>query len=130
MRKIIIYFFKVIKVLTIKIRIPCDFLFTWILFYSNGILFSSFISNGLPRINVNIKGKCSFGKNFSMNNCEIANPIGRVHHCIIVVGPKGILSIGNNVGISSTTIICQDKIVIGNNGNYLAAHAKIFRYVG
>ena len=52
-----------------------------------------------------------------MNNRESSNPIGRFNRCSIIVGKKGDLIIGDNVGMSSTAIVCHNRIEIGNNVN-------------
>ncbi|MFD0777274.1 acyltransferase [Flavobacterium myungsuense] len=68
-------------------------------------------------MNISIGGKCIIGTNFRMNNRESSNPIGRFHACSIVVGKKGMLTIGSNVGMSSAAIVCQDSIEIGDYVN-------------
>lgn len=90
---------------------------TFLIFYCNNIKHSTFKSNGVPKINVGIGGEFSIGHNFRMNNYEMSNPIGRFNRCSIIVGKKGKLIIGNNVGISSTAIVCHSSIEIGNNVN-------------
>ena len=75
---------------------------------------SDFKTFGIPIISVSKRGKLRIGKNFSMNNKYYGNIIGRQQPCIISVSQGAELIIGNNVGISSTAIICSKKIVIGN----------------
>lgn len=108
---------KVIKRIHYSVFKPIDQLLTWFIFYSNGIDFSSFRSHGRPKVNVGIGGRCSIGSNFKMNNRESSNPIGRFHASSIVVGKKGKLTIGKNVGMSSTAIVCHNNIEIGDNVN-------------
>jgi acetyltransferase-like isoleucine patch superfamily enzyme len=115
MQIIFVYFLKTIKIFLLKIKKPFDYVLTYFILYANGVEFSRFKSNGWPKINIGIGGKCTIGDSFTMNNREFSNPIGRFHACSIVVGKKGILSIGNNTGISSTAIVCHNKITIGNN---------------
>ncbi|MDB5157650.1 MAG: transferase hexapeptide repeat containing protein [Mucilaginibacter sp.] len=50
-----------------------------------------------------------------MHNILSGNPIGRSHKCVFVIGPKGVLTIGDNVGISFTAINCQKHILIKDN---------------
>lgn len=95
----------------------CDNLISSIIFYLNGVQFSSFNNNGWPKINVALGGKCFIGTGFRSKNREMSNPIGRFHQCSIIVGKKGNLIIGNNVGMSSTAIVCHERIEIGNNVN-------------
>ncbi|MBN2730617.1 MAG: acyltransferase [Bacteroidales bacterium] len=114
MQRAAIYLMKGIKVLKNKIQRPIDKVITLIIFYANGVKHSSFISLGIPRINVSLTGECTIDKHFRMNNREMSNPIGRAHRCLLIVGAKGRLIIGNHVGISSVTIICQNRIEIGD----------------
>lgn len=97
---------------------PLDWLLCYYKMFANGVSFNNFTSNGIPLIDVAMGGKCVLGTNFKMNNRESNNPIGRFHHCSIVVGKKGFLHIGNNVGMSSTAIVCHERIEIGNNVNF------------
>lgn len=117
MQKLFVYLTKGLKLIKAKALKPIDQLLTFFILYSNGIIFSSFKSNGLPKINVGLGGKCTIGNNFRMNNREMSNPIGRFNRCSIIVGNKGNLIIGNNVGMSSTAIVCHHSIEIGDNVN-------------
>ena len=57
----------------------------------------------------------TIGDNFIIFSGEAINPITRnVRGCIFVNGGAN-LSIGNNVGMSSPTIWCDENIVIGND---------------
>jgi len=84
------------------------------LFKINNISYQKGVSfNGLPTIY--IQGTVQIGKNFKINNRINANPIGRNHKCLFVVRQNAKLLIGNNVGMSGTTIVCQKKITIKDN---------------
>ena len=72
-----------------------------------------FLSNGTPI--VSIQGSFEIGENFKINNNINANPIGRNYKCIFIVRKGAKLTIGNSVGMSGTTIVCQKRITIGNN---------------
>lgn len=115
MRRIVVLIFKVFNYARTKILIPHDHLFSFFIFYLNGVDFSSFKNTGYPKINIGLGGKCVIGKNFRSNNREMSNPIGRFNRCSIIVGKKGTLIIGDNVGMSSTAIVCYDRVEIGNN---------------
>jgi acetyltransferase-like isoleucine patch superfamily enzyme len=71
-------------------------------------------TNGKPYININKDGYLEVGSNFVMNNGNYYNQIGRNDICHLIVGKNAHLIIGNDVGISSTTIVCEEKVVIGN----------------
>jgi acetyltransferase-like isoleucine patch superfamily enzyme len=117
MRKILVYSYKAFNKITYLTRSPFDNFFTYIILYFSGAYFKTFKVSGLPKIIISLGGVCSIDKNFKMNNKQSCNPIGRFQACSIFVGPKGNLTIGHNVGISSTAIVCHDKIEIGNNVN-------------
>lgn len=117
MQKLLVFISKAYKKIIYFIYIPFDRAFTFFVLYSNGCEFTNFCSHGSPKINVGIGGKFKIGKDFKINNRESANPIGRFHRCSIIVGKKGNLIIGKNVGMSSTAIVCHQKIEIGDNVN-------------
>jgi acetyltransferase-like isoleucine patch superfamily enzyme len=71
---------------------------------------------GIPRITVSrMDAVLKIGNHFRMNSGRLFNEIGRYQPCVLVVGPRAVLKIGDNVGVSSVAIICQLEIVIGNN---------------
>lgn len=117
MQILFIYIIKILKWSKFQILRPFDQIITYVILYTNGIHFSSFKSHGIPNINIGLGGKCIIGPNFKMNNRQSANPIGRFQPCSLIVGKRGELLVGNNVGISSTAIVCHEKIVIGDNVN-------------
>jgi len=115
MQNAIILIFKVLKLLKVKFLEPLDWLMGCFIFYINGVQFSNFKNYGRPKVNVGLGGKFFIGKNFRSNNREMSNSIGRFNACSLMVGKKGVLIIGNNVGMSSTAIVCNEKIEIGDN---------------
>lgn len=117
MQILFIYTLKILKWSKFQVLRPFDQIITYVILYTNGIHFSSFKSHGIPYVNVGLGGKCAIGTNFKMNNRESSNPIGRFHSCSIVVAKQGNLVMGNNVGMSSTAIVCHNKIEIGDNVN-------------
>lgn len=88
---------------------------TLFLFKCNNVTVHSFSSNGIPYIMVARRGKFIIGNNFKMNNGINGNPIGSYRKCTFFVDRDAILTIGENVGISQTAIICHISITIGNN---------------
>lgn len=117
MQKWIVLFFKALRLIKNKFLQPVDWAMSYVVFYTNGVQFSSFKNHGWPRVNIGRGGKCVIGKGFKSNNREMANPIGRFNRCSLIVGNKGILIIGKNVGMSSTAIVCHHQIEIGDNVN-------------
>lgn len=93
-----------------------NFLFTKILFSCNNVCYSTFRTGGVPYIMVERKAKGIFiGRNFAMNNGINHNPIGVPQPCSLIVYKGGVIMIGDNVGISQTTLVAFDRIEIGNN---------------
>ncbi|MGQ1946426.1 acyltransferase [Geofilum sp. OHC36d9] len=92
-----------------------SWLYVVFMFIVNGVKFSSFESFGFPIINISLKGKCSIGRGLKMHNGAKFCASGINGKCKIDVRNKGELIIGNSVGLSDVTIICQEHITIGNN---------------
>ncbi len=67
---------------------------------------------GVMRVIVTRRGKLTLGSNFTVNSGNNYNIIGRQQKTTLWV--EGVLSIGNFVGMSSTTIVCNHEIEIGN----------------
>lgn len=107
--------FKIFKQIYSLFSYPIYYLFTRLLFYLNGVYFSSFKSYGIPYIHLSLNAKCFIGEKFKMNNGVKFSNSGENGKCRIEVRENAILSIGNNVGISDVTITCYQKIIIGNN---------------
>jgi acetyltransferase-like isoleucine patch superfamily enzyme len=114
--KIFILAFKVIKRINKFILKFLEQIISFILMKLNGVVFEKgFKSRGIPWVDVFLGGSFVIGNNFEMNNGKKYNNIGRQHQCSFVIGGKGQLIIGNNVRISSTSIVCHKKIRIGDN---------------
>ncbi|WP_339709588.1 acyltransferase [uncultured Kriegella sp.] len=67
------------------------------------------------KIFIRNQGSITIDKNVSFNSGPYANPIGGDTKMTIIVGKSAVLNIGSGAGISNSTIICQDKITIGDN---------------
>lgn len=89
---------------------------TFIRFWLNGVKHSAFKSSGLPAPYVKIAcgGQRVAGKGLVLSNNVRTNPLGN-NRCIFYVHNNATLTIGENVGMSHTTIITMDDIVIGND---------------
>ena len=72
-------------------------------------------SRGIPFIRVNKASTIKIGKHFIINNGERYNSIGRQEKCVFSIRANAELSIGDYVGISSSTIFCNKEVSIGNN---------------
>jgi acetyltransferase-like isoleucine patch superfamily enzyme len=83
-------------------------------FYLNGATFEKGLKvNGFIQVEVTRRGTLTIGEALHLNSGHNYNVIGRQQKCIYWV--EGTLSIGSNVGMSSTAIICNYQISIGNN---------------
>lgn len=92
-------------------------IFTKFMFKLNRIKYSpeGFFSKGKPNISIHHTAKVTIGKNFKINNTIMSNPIGGKEKCLLIVRENSTLVIGNNVGISGTTIVAQKEIIIEDN---------------
>ncbi len=90
---------------------------TWVILKGNGVLFSSFLTNGVPKVLTSKGCMISIGKNFKMNNGYYGNQIGYNLPCTFHVEKGGSITIGNSVGMSQTTLYSSKggDIRIGNN---------------
>lgn len=107
-------FFKVLKAINRKINRCWSIFCTHIIFWGNGIKHHDIIAYGIPCVNVSLGGKCFIGKKFRITtgvNYSLVGTLGTR----ILVGQKGVLQIGNNVGMTNTTIVAQESVTIGDN---------------
>lgn len=65
---------------------------------------------GIPQVYVTRRGKVRIGENFRVNSGSNHNIIGRQGRTII--WSEGAITIGNNVGISNSALICRNEIII------------------
>ncbi len=73
----------------------------------------------------NTPGGIVIGDNVSINSCRKANPIGGDTKTILFAKNNGIITIGNDCGISNSTIFACEKIVI-QNGVRIGGSVKIY----
>lgn len=100
---------KIFQVLKKQIYTPC----AKIIFTLNGVSYGSKLKvKGFLNVNVTRRGSLLIGNNLSINSGNNHNIIGRQQRTIFWV--EGKLMIGNNTGMSSTAIICNHEIDIGN----------------
>lgn len=114
--KFIILTIKVLKRLYKIACLPYEQTMSSIIMKLNGVVIDTgFKSRGIPCVDISLGGSFFIGKNFRMNNGKKYNKIGRQQQCFFIVGKKGKLNIGNNVGISQTALICEKSISIGDD---------------
>lgn len=107
--------FKVVKAISRWIRTRCSTLHVGMLFRLNGIRFGRGLKAiGIPSVNVSLGGSATIGERFTIRtgcgNTEIGSVGSRIR-----VGPKGILTIGDRVGMSNATIVCEESVEIGDD---------------
>ena len=91
-------------------------MFTRLLFRINGVVYGSHLkSKGVPMLDVAKAATMRVGDHFRMNNGQRYNMIGRQHRCSFFVTGAGSINIGNNVGVSSVSLVSLVGITIGNN---------------
>ena len=88
---------------------------TYLIFRKNSIKYESFNVTGIPIVQKHKSSNLKIGSNFSLNNSYSGNIIGRQQPCILIADKNSSIVIGNNVGMSSTAIICAISIEIGDN---------------
>lgn len=67
------------------------------------------------KIYIKNNGKISIGKNVYINSSIQANMLGSSSFSALVCGKNGIIKIGNNVGISNTSITAHKAVIIDDN---------------
>jgi acetyltransferase-like isoleucine patch superfamily enzyme len=115
MHKILIKLYKGYKFLFRIVAGIFSKLYCSLLFYLNDVLVVSFSSYGFPYLHKSMDAQVFIGENFKMNNGAKYSDSGLNGKCRIEVRDNAVLTIGNNVGMSDTTITCHEKITIGNN---------------
>lgn len=115
MSSLIRYSATAVKVIHYKLMYSWSSFMTYVLFRSNGVVFHNFVARGVPIINTRLSSSIKIGRDFQINSGKYHNMIGRQQRCYFVVSGDCELIIGDNVGMSSTAIVCQKRITIGNN---------------
>jgi acetyltransferase-like isoleucine patch superfamily enzyme len=109
-------FFKFFKKANYKLSNVLTYTSVYLKIKTNDVIVGKgFKCNGVPVIDVYEQGQFCIGDNFTMNNGSKFNRIGRQQPCYFIVLDYACLTIGNNVGMSSTAIVCHQEISIGNN---------------
>ena len=78
------------------------------------IIFKAYKALGRAKINVSMGGRASIGNNFYIRTGQAYTEVGSLGSRILV-GPQGVLTIGNNVGMSNATIVADLSVTIGDN---------------
>jgi len=86
-----------------------------VVFIANGIDYSTINVLGIPIVQVARNGKCKIGEKFTCVNDAKFSTLGINRRCKLLVYPRAILKIGNNVSMSNTTIVATKFVEIRNN---------------
>ncbi|NTW21503.1 MAG: acyltransferase [Nostocales cyanobacterium W4_Combined_metabat2_030] len=104
------------RVLIDILRFPwktIQYTFNLILFRVNNVIYGKdWKINGI--IYIFNKGQIKIGNSFRANSAKNANPIGGDTSLRLIVRRGGELLIGNCVGISNSTLVCWNRVEIGN----------------
>jgi acetyltransferase-like isoleucine patch superfamily enzyme len=112
--RLITVLYKGIRKLNHFFRKPFYTIYGKLLFIFNGISIPNKMNiRGVMKIIVTPRGAVIIGNNFNVNSGNNHNIIGRQQKTTFWV--EGKLTIGNNVGMSATALICNHEIEIGNN---------------
>lgn len=116
MMNIIVILYKVARKISREATLMLDRFRTLFLLKVNRVSYLKNIqTNGVPIIGVHKYGRMIIGSHFRMNNGILHNQIGRNQRCIFKVEKNAQLEIGSNVNMSSTAIVCCEKITIKDN---------------
>lgn len=115
MNKIIVLFYKCIRIPARYISSLLTTLWCYILFYINGVSIRKLMCHGVPYIHKSSKAKIVIGDYLTLNNGYKYSESGLNGCCRIEVRDSASLLVKNNVGMSDTTITCHESITIGNN---------------
>ncbi len=108
--------YKIIHGIKYKISRLIDIVHTKLRLWGNGVQCKSYRIVGIPYIETSKGGKIVFGNNLDMNNGMMANQIGFNTPCTLRAENGGSIIIGENVGMSQTTLVAKGaNITIGNN---------------
>ena len=94
-------------------------------FRLNGIRFGTRCKAiGVPSIRVSLGGRATFGNNLYWRTGNGETNVGHLGSRLRV-GPRGVLSVGDHVGMSNATIVCHESVTIGDHVN-LGGGVQIF----
>jgi acetyltransferase-like isoleucine patch superfamily enzyme len=110
------YFLRATKIGRLRLFATFTTFYTRLKFKANGVVVGKNLkSNGIPILEMSVKGFFSIGNNLSLNNGGNYNILGRQQPCYFLIAKEAHLKIGNNTGISATAIVCHTSIEIGDN---------------
>lgn len=72
-------------------------------------------SLGTPELEMSVSGSFTTGAHLHLQNGPHYNMIGRQQICYFIIGKNATLTLGNNVGLSGTAIVCHQRVTIGDH---------------
>jgi len=116
MMRLIRKFYRGLRVIYYKMARVYSWLITCFKFFLNDVKFHrDFISYGVPILDINPQSDFTIGNRFRFNSGKYHAMGGRQQQCYFVTTKGAQIIIGNNVGMTSTAIICHERITIGDN---------------
>lgn len=103
------------QLICIRINSLVSHTFLSFIFWIGEVNHKSFHTTGLPFIHLSLGAKVNIGDNLVLGNSIRTNATGLGGRCKIEVRRDAELSIGDNVGMTLTSIYCTSRISIGNN---------------
>ena len=64
-----------------------------------------------------------------LGNWTVTNALGLMSKCKLEVRNGVVLTIGNNVDMTSTAIICHQKVTIGDNGDDRCRYPHLYNFI-
>ena len=107
------FILKLIRYIINRIKTIYNKIHNNIVFYRENVKINNYHING--KIFINNKGSIKIGNNFKANSGKNYNPIGGDTILRLICYKNAKIIIGDNVGISNSTILSKDSIIIGNN---------------
>lgn len=114
--KCLIWLYKAFRTIWAVAYHKISTIHTQLIFAFNGIHFGKgLLSSGVPIVHISLNGLCEIGQKFCCGNWNKTSASGTNGKCKIEVRNGAVLKIGNNVGMTATTVICHNQITIMDN---------------
>lgn len=91
----------------------------------NGVIYQNYRIVGTPIFDTSRGGRIVLGRNFCMNNGMMANQIGFNSPCVLRA-VNGSIIIGDNTGMSQTTLIAKGADILIGNHVKLGGGVKVY----
>jgi acetyltransferase-like isoleucine patch superfamily enzyme len=110
------YWVRAQKMVYMRISFKLATIYTRFKFSIHEVKFGkNLTSRGAPFLDISLRASFTIGDDLHLNNGNYYNTIGRQQKCCFIVGNDGTLILGNHIGMSCSTIVCRDRIEIGDH---------------